>query len=405
MSALQLNVMNDPPCPDVSVDLVERARAFVPALREARVEIDEIARPPEALARQMKDAGIYSMTVPREYGGLQTSLDTWRQVVTEIGRGDAGVAWGLTLNTACCWMAANLYPKHVSEEIFAKPGTILAGVFSGRAVKARRADGGIIVEKGMWFFNSGVYQADWDLLGVPMFDEAGEPIGPGVAAVPMSDVKNLHDWDPSGLRGSGSTNVAMEDVFIPDERIVSLMGCNRGEVKPTYPHDPLYNAAFGPLMVAILAFPVIGVAKHIMENFLATVGKRDIKLTPYTNQAEAPITHLQTGEISAMFDTAETIVINAVQRLEQWGASGRFMPTDERARINRDIAFADRMVWNAATKLSEAGGGSFSSNKNIANRLWQDARVATMHPFVNPSSNFENYGRILCGIDELLMQV
>jgi len=55
--------------------------------------------------------------------------------------------------------------------------------------------------------------------------------------------------------------------------------------------------------------------------------------------------------------------------------------------------------------LSEAAGGSFSSNKNIANRLWQDARVATMHPFVNPSSNFENYGRLLCGIDELLMQV
>ena len=63
------------------------------------------------------------------------------------------------------------------------------------------------------------------------------------------------------------------------------------------------------------------------------------------------------------------------------------------------------MSWEAATKLSEAGGGSFSSNKNIANRLWQDARVATMHPFVNPSSNFENYGRLLCGVEDLLMQV
>jgi 3-hydroxy-9,10-secoandrosta-1,3,5(10)-triene-9,17-dione monooxygenase len=386
-------------------DLVERARQFVPELREARFEIDRLARPPEELAERMKAAGIYSMTVPREFGGLQTSLDTWRQVVTEIGRGDAGIAWGLTLVTACNWMAANLYPRHVSEEIFSKPNVNVAGVFSGRAVKARRADGGIVVEKGMWFFNSGVYQADWDLLGVPMFDEAGAPIGPGVAAVPMRDVRNLHDWDPSGLRGSGSTNVAMEDVFIPDERIVSLMGCNRGDVKPRYPEDPLYAAAFGPLMVVILAFPVIGLAHHILENFLETVGKRDIKLTPYTNQAQAAVTHLQTGEISAMIDGAEAVIVRAVEKLERWGAGGQFMPLLERAKVNRDVAFADRMVWDAATKLSEAGGGSFAHNKNIANRLWQDARVATMHPFVNPSSNFENFGRLLCGVEDLLMQV
>lgn len=405
MSVHKLNVASPSARGISEVDLIASAQALVPELREARLEIDRVARPPEELAERMKDAGIYSMTVPYEYGGLQTSVDTWRQVVTEIGRGDAGMAWGLTLVTACNWMAANLYPKHVSEEIFAKPGTNVAGVFSARAVKARRTEGGIIVDKGMWFFNSGVYQADWDLLGVPMFNKDGEPIGPGVAAVPMSDVKNLHDWDPSGLRGSGSTNVAMEDVFIPDERIVSLMGCNRGEVKPTYSDVPLYRAAFGPLMVLILAFPVIGAGKHIMENFLATVGKRDIKLTPYTNQALAPITHLQTGEISAMFDAAESVVIRAVEKLEACAASGQFMPVTERARINRDVAFADRMTWDAATKLSEAGGGSFSSNKNIANRLWQDVRVATMHPFVNPSSNFENYGRLLCGVEDLLMQV
>ncbi|WP_206244657.1 acyl-CoA dehydrogenase family protein [Novosphingobium terrae] len=405
MSVLNLSTATLASSDRTDVDLVARAKALVPDLREARSEIDRLARPPEELAERMKQEGIYSMTVPHEYGGLQSSLDTWRQVVTEIGRGDAGVAWGLTLVTACNWMAANLYPKHVSEEIFARPNTNVAGVFSGRAVKARRADGGIVVEKGMWFFNSGVYQADWDLLGVPMFDKNGEPIGPGVAAVPMSDVKNLHDWNPSGLRGSGSTNVAMEDVFIPDERIVSLMGCNRGEVKPTYPEVPIFNAAFGPLMVLILAFPVLGVAKHIMENFLETVGKRDIKLTTYTNQGEAPVTHLQTGEISAMFDAAESIIVRAVEKVDLWSAGKAFMPVAERARVNRDVAFADRMVFEAATKLSEAGGGSFAHSKNIANRLWQDARVATMHPFVNPSSNFETYGRLLCGVEELLMQV
>ena len=147
MSVHKLNVASHSVRGTSESDLIASAQALVPELREARFEIDRIARPPEALAERMKDAGIYSMTVPYEYGGLQTSVDTWRQVVTEIGRGDAGMAWGLTLVTACNWMAANLYPKHVSEEIFAKPGTNVAGVFSGRAVKARRTDGGIIDEQ------------------------------------------------------------------------------------------------------------------------------------------------------------------------------------------------------------------------------------------------------------------
>ena len=44
----------------------------------------------------------------------------------------------------------------------------------------------------------------------------------GAAMVPMSDVNILNDWDTIGLRGSGSSNVSMENVFIPDERIVSI---------------------------------------------------------------------------------------------------------------------------------------------------------------------------------------
>jgi 3-hydroxy-9,10-secoandrosta-1,3,5(10)-triene-9,17-dione monooxygenase len=385
--------------------LVERAKEFVQPLRERREEIDEIARCPEDIVEQMKDAGIFAMTRPREYGGLQTSLDTWRKVVTEIGRGDAGVAWGLTLVTACNWMAANMYPKHVSAEIFAEPGNCAAGVFSGRAAKARKVDGGIQIEKGMWFFNSGVYQANWNLLGVPMFDEAGNPTGPGVAAVPMSDVINLHDWDPSGLRGSGSTNVAMEDVFIPDERIVSLMGCNRGEVPIAYPESTIYNSAFGPLMVVILSFPVLGLAKHMVEHYLEFVGKRDIKLTTYTNQAEAPVTHLQLGEVTAMFDAAESVIKNAIANIEYYAERREPMPLEERSKITRDTAYADKLVWDGANILANASGGSFSSNKNLMNRLWQDAKVGTLHPFVNTSSNFEAHGRILCGMDELLMQV
>jgi len=385
-------------------EIVQRARALVDDLRAAQRESDRLAQPPLHIVEKLKDAGLYSLTVPRAFGGLQADITTWMQAVTELGRGDGGVAWAVTLVTACNWMAASMYPKHVVEEVFAKPGACAAGVFSGRACKARPADGGILIEKGTWFFNSGVYQAEWDLLGVPTFNSAGEPSGPGIALVPMSDVKLLNDWDPSGIRGSGSTNVAMEDVFVPQERIAGLIACNEGKQPRAFP-DALYRTAFSPLMVGVLAFPVLGLGQHMLEAFLDILPKRDIKLTPYTRQDEAPVTHLQLGEASSKIDAAKMIIETACREMDEWAASGDYMPRLQRARICRDTAFADRLVWEAVDLLGSAAGGTFSRNDNILNRIWQDVKVGGMHPFVAPASNYENYGRMLAGIEPPLMLV
>ncbi|HVR89840.1 MAG TPA: acyl-CoA dehydrogenase family protein [Novosphingobium sp.] len=390
---------------DAETDIVAWARAFVPELRAAQTESDRLARPPEHLVEKMKRAGIYSLTVPRIYGGLQADISTWLRTVTELGRGDGGVAWAVTLVTACNWMAAGLYPKHVADKVFAKPGACVAGVFSNRAVKARRVDGGIVVDKGMWFFNSGVYQADWDLLGVPMFSEAGEPTGPGIALVPMSDVKILNDWDTIGIRGSGSSNVSMEDVFIADDHIVSLLACNEGRQPLTFPDEALYQSAFAPLMVGVLAFPVLGLGMHMLEEFVATLPKRDIKLTPYAKAGEAAVTHLQLGQASAKVEAARAIMEKVCREIDDWAAAGKYMNQAQRAALCRDSAFADQLVWEGVDLLADASGGSFSRIGNTANRIWQDVKVGTAHPFVNLASNYELYGRIMAGVEPALMPV
>ena len=386
-------------------DIVARARSFVPRLRELQAEIDRVARIPDELVEDLERAGIYSLTIPRAYGGEECSVSTWREVVAELGRGDAGAAWAVTLVTACNWMAAGLYPRRVADEVFAEPRTRVAGVFSARGVKARRVQGGIIVEQGIWFFNSGVYQADWDLLGVPMLNDAGEQIGAGVAIVPMSDVNPLNDWDTSGLRGSGSTNVTMEDVFIPDERIVGLQPCNDGNQQRTFPDAPLYRSAFAPLMVSCLTFPTLGAGMHMLEEFMQTLPKRDIKLTPYTKQGEAPVTHIMLGEVTAKLDAAKLLLWKATAEIDEWAERGEYMPEAERGRLVRDSSYADQLVWEAVDMIASASGGSFSRRTNVLNRVWQDVKVANMHPFITQAMNYEAYGRLLCGVRPLLMPI
>ena len=358
-------------------------------LRNRHAETDLLSKATDETSSELEAAGLFKLTVPRAYGGLETSITTWMEAVAELGRGDGGVAWAVTLVNACNWMAAGLYPRNVADEVFADPNTRVAGVFSPRGVKARRADGGIVVEKGIWFFNSGVYHAQWDLLGVPMFDEPGESIGPGIALVPMSDVKILNDWDTIGLRGSGSSNVTMENVFVPNERIVGLMPATTGLQPRTFPDASLYRTAFAPLMVGILAFPVLGMGLHIIEEFVETLPKRDIKLTPYTKAGEAVVTQVQIAQASAKVHAAQCVMAKACAEMDAWAARGEYMPVHDRARICRDTAFSDQLVWEAADIIADAGGGSFARRGNTLSRVWADIKVATQHPFVSLTSNYE----------------
>ncbi len=390
------------PAPDAAPDVVSAVKALLPDLRAAQAESDRLGRPPEHIVEKLRAAGAYDLTIPKHYGGVGADMKTWMDTVVEIGRGDAGVAWAVTLVASCNWTLSSFFPEHVVDEVFSEPGATVAGIFSGRVLTSRPVDGGIFVEKGTWFFNSGVYQATWDLLGVTMYDEAGEPAGPGIALVPISDVKLLNDWDTSGIRGSGSTNVSMENVFIPHDRIIPLPATVQGTQPRTY-DGPAPRVAFMPAMANILAYPIVGAAQHMLETFVDGLPRRDIKLTPYTKAAEAAVTHLQIGEASAKIETGQLLIENAVREMDEWSQRDGYMPPLIRARIGRDTAFAERLLWEGVDMLASASGGSFSWLRNVSNRIWQDVKVGSMHPLISHWSHYEAYGRMMAGVEPPLM--
>ena len=385
-------------------DVVEAARSLVPFLREQQAESDRLGRTPNETAARLHAAGIYSLTTPRAYGGLQVNMTTWMQVITEVGRGDGGVAWGASLINSCNFLAA-FFPRQIADEIFAKPGTRLSGVPMPRKVKTRRVEGGILVEEGMWMFNSGVYQADWDMIGIPVPNEAGQIIDHCMAAIPISEVKILNDWDTIGMRGSGSSSVALENVFVPDARLLSLPKAAAGVNEGGFKDETLYQSAVIPLMAIILVFPALGLGMRMLEETLKAIEGKNIAYTAYTNQMEAPVTHLQIGEASAKIDCAKLLVSKACEDIDEWAEKGEMMPYIERARIRRDTGAVVKLIWEAVDILASAGGGSFARTNNVLNRIWQDVRVSTLHGMTIPTTNTELFGRLLCGMDSFGMRV
>ena len=382
--------------------VLEAVRALVPELRAAQGEADHLARPPAHIVEKLREAGVYRLMIPRCYGGVGADMALWRDVVTELGRGSAAIAWAVTLGASATWAFTSFFPERVIRETIAGPDTTFAGVFSGRVLKSRPVEGGIQIDEGTWFFNSGSYEATHDLLGITLFDEAGAPVGPGLALVSMDDVERLDDWDPIGIRGSGSTNVRVRDLFVPAERIVPLFPMFDGGIAPT--HDgPTAKVAFAPALISILTYPLLGAAQHMVEQFLKALPKRDIKLTVYTKAGEAPVTHLQIGEATAKIEAARLMIDHGVREMDAYAARGEVMPRLARSKISRDAAYAERMLWEAVDQIAAISGGSFSWRGNIGNAIWADVRVGTLHPLSSTLTNLENYGRLLCGMDDPIM--
>ncbi|VVO22309.1 acyl-CoA dehydrogenase family protein [Pseudomonas fluorescens] len=380
--------------------LQDYARSLIPTLKARSKDTAALGRLPAETIADLEAGGLLSMTTPRRFGGEAVSVRTFLNVVAELGRADAGVAWVTALTNVTTWCAATFFGAEAAEEVFggAKPARV-TGVLSPRKAVVKKVEGGYLIEEGLWGFNSGIYHATWDMLGIPLVDATGKVVDQGVALIPVEQIEILNDWNVIGISGSGSSSVSVKNVFVPNTRIGSVTRAIEGDYPSSHLADePLFQTACMPMLAIILAFPALGLGVAALETFLETLPRRSIQYSWYAKQSEAPITHLQVGEASAKIDAARAILERHADAMDASAASGVYMDFLERAKVRRDVGYAEKLIWEAVDMLASASGGSLASANNPMTKIWQDARIASLHGIVTPNTNFETYGRILCGM-------
>jgi 3-hydroxy-9,10-secoandrosta-1,3,5(10)-triene-9,17-dione monooxygenase len=387
------------PAANGQFDVVAAAAALAPALRSRAAETDALSKLPDATIADLEKARLFDLVRPKMYGGLQLSYETYLDAMIELARGDGSTAWTISLMTTFAWLTSVSYPQHVTDEVFAPGASVrICGAIGPRKAKTRRVAGGYVIEEGLWTYNTGYYHAQWDQLGIPLVDDAGELIGRGAALLPASDVTPLNDWDTIGLRGTGSTSVTVKDVFVPDERIASMGRNLQDDFAATHLRDvPAYRTPVVPTLALRLVCPMVGMARAAVDLLTAKIGTRGIAFTTYEKQDEAAVTHLQIGEATAKIDAAEAVIRQAIRLLESGTERRERMSVEQRARIWRDAAFASQLLWEAVDRLAGASGTAFVNRNGPMNRIWHDVRVATMHGALYADTCFEIYGRVAAG--------
>ncbi|WP_103513100.1 acyl-CoA dehydrogenase family protein [Streptomyces sp. SM13] len=376
--------------------LVQRAGELAPLLKKNAVQAEEDRRLQDETVEALAGAGLFKLRVPKRYGGYESDTRTLVEVAAELGRADGAAAWTASVYWIPTFMAC-LFPDSVQDEVFSTPDVRICGTLSPSAFAAP-AEGGIVVN-GKWGFVSGAHHAHWqEIIAVqPTPDGRHLPV---MALVPMSDLQIIDDWDTSGLRGTGSVSTVAQEVFVPQERVIPLPAILQGQYASELNADsPAYRVPLLPVAAASSVGTALGLARAALDAFLERLPGRTLTYTAYETQAEAPLTHHQVAEAALKTDQAEFHAYRLADLVDAKGLAGEEFTLEERARARADMGAVVRLAREAVSILASASGGSSIHRDVPIQRINRDIQAIGLHALMNPDTNNELYGRVLCGLE------
>jgi 3-hydroxy-9,10-secoandrosta-1,3,5(10)-triene-9,17-dione monooxygenase len=199
-------------------ELIARAVAMRPKLRELQDEHAAAGTYSAELHDEFRKAGFYRITIPRMFGGYEFDLPTYFKTMLEVARGDPGVGWCLALGSSHGYLIASHWSERAQRELFGPDGHFAAAHRALPGGTATPVDGGYRIS-GRWNYCSGIPHATHFVCTAKLPEEAGSPPKFLAVVIPKGQFRILPDWggdQTPGMQASGSNSVEVTDVWIPD---------------------------------------------------------------------------------------------------------------------------------------------------------------------------------------------
>jgi alkylation response protein AidB-like acyl-CoA dehydrogenase len=259
------------PAPDPNLtfeDLLQAAKDLVPLLRERAAETDRERRVSDEVYRRLQDAGLFHMLKPKKYGGYELGEHEHAQIVMTLAQGCASTAWVYSILAGDVFLILS-YPEEVIDEIWSQDSyaTLAGNTNMNQKAKVERVAGGYRLS-GSWGFCSGSDFSEWLVFNAP----AGEDGSSHFFLVPREEATTVDDWYPTGMRGTGSRTQVVEDVFVPDRRVLpmSQFGHWSEGFRAVHPTFDLLHTTVPPVGLFDFAAVAVGAAWGAVEHFAAT---------------------------------------------------------------------------------------------------------------------------------------
>jgi 3-hydroxy-9,10-secoandrosta-1,3,5(10)-triene-9,17-dione monooxygenase len=361
-------------------EAMQRARACVPTLRERAQRSEEervLLRENEQL---LHEQGLFRFHQPRRFGGMELPFQAIVDIVAELARGCPSTAWNVG-NLGCHHWILGYYEPETQHEVWdANPDALIASSIALAAGRGRRVDGGFVVS-GRWPFSSGVDNSEWNMLAVTIYGEDGKTaIDWRLCLVPKTDYR-IHDtWYAMGMVGTGSKDIEVQELFVPERRALALGKCRGGLEHPGARLNG--NALYAIPIVAAAGHPLsataLGTAQGAFEVFTETMKRRTGTYTG-AKVADFQAVQIKVARARCLIDSARYLMRESAIAFQEAAERGAVPELETKLRYRAQNALAVAQSREAVETLWSCYGANAIYTRDPLQRFLRDVQAASQH--------------------------
>jgi indole-3-acetate monooxygenase len=368
---------------------LEAIEKLAPVLEEHRASFDRDRRLPDAIFRSLVEAGLFRLWLPSALGGPELSPAEFMQVVEAASAKDGSIGW-IVANGAGMSRVAGYLPEHVGRDWFADTCAFVAASTASVGA-AERVAGGYRVT-GRWPFGSGANHAT-RFMGLAAANDGSAGSQAPICCYFASDQVTIHDtWQVSGLRGTGSCDFEVADVFVPAE----------------HTHDFIAPVASQPGLIyrlpGLSIFPwsisgaPLGIARGAMAAFAKLATQNKTRLGTTMRLSDREIVQSVVGRAEAIHGAARAFLLEAMAELVSALDSDSEAFLRARARLRIACAHAAEGSLSIIQMLATEAGAVAIFESCPLERFVRDMHAAVKHVAMSPFS-YVVAGRLSLGLD------
>jgi alkylation response protein AidB-like acyl-CoA dehydrogenase len=377
-----------------ALSFIDAAKGLGPQIRASIEEIERSRRLPLPLVEAMAHAGLFRLWIPRTLGGEEADPMTLVRVVEEISRVDGAAGWCMAIGGEYGAFGGYL-PADAAREIYGgDPQVRTAGAFRpfGDAVAV---DGGYRVN-GRWPLGSGCQHSAWIVGGCRILDGDQPRLRPDGTPVirilffPAADCEIFDTWHSIGLRGTGSHDYAVANVFVPAAHSLSFR-------EPPTEVGALYAMPTIALFATVLAAVPLGIARHAID-IVRELARTKIASRSRRSLSEDTTTQANLGIAEAALRSARAFLYETLEEAWEAVSAGEALGIDQRAMLWLASTHTATTAKQAAELMFSAGGSASPYTSGGIERCVRDIHAAGQHVTLAPP-NYQMAGQAFLDLD------
>ncbi len=380
----------------MSKAVLDAVRDLLPQFRERAEEAERLRVVPESSIKDLESTGFFRLLQPRRFDGLESDPVDFYAAVRMIASACGSTGWVSSVLGVHPWQVA-LFHDRAQQAVWGEDTTTRLSSSYAPTGKALQVEGGYQLS-GRWSFSSGCDHATWVLLGRPGLQRRGPDRRlQDVHGAPVR-LRGRGRLERRGLRGTGSNDIVVDDVFVPDEFTLSMGDTGRcyGPGQEQNAGD-LYKLPFHSIFTSTITAPIVGMATGAYDEHVEMQRKRVRAAYIAEKTVNDPFASVRIARASSEIDAAWALLTNNIRELQDVVAKGEKIPLNLRLKVRRDQVIGTERAVAAIDTLFEASGGRALGEGTYLQRAWRDAHAGRVHAANDPERALVMYGSLEFG--------